>query len=301
MTIRHAKIQAGIRIFREAARMFFGKQLNRSAAALSFFLTLSIFPFLLCVSWLAGRLHIDASFFVSLFGGFVSAGTFSVLNEYLAYIADARSIPMLVLGLAAMVSSSSSAFRIIRSAMNDIYGRKKPLSLIDWLVGFVPSVVLLLSVYFCILLLLTGGWFLRLLDTHFGIGRFIIHWNWIRFFVLFAFVLGMVYGLYRFAVPKEKPRVPVFRGALLTALCLVVVSILFSIFIGFSTRYSLIYGSLASIIILMIWLYICCSILLAGGILNAVWFRQSRRLFRRKKTPFPAPYTEEPRSPVSKS
>lgn len=293
MTIRSPKLRAGARIIHRAAVMFLEKRITRSAAALSFFLTMSIFPFLLCLSWLVGILNVDMSSSVSFFGGFVPQDTIAIIDEYLSYIHGYQSIPMLVLGLATMVSTSSSAFRVIRSAMDDIHDRAKPRGLKDWLLGFVPSFIFLLSVYFCIILLLTGGWFLRLLNTHFGIGSFITHWNWIRFLVLFGFVLGMVYGMYRVSAPRQKPRVPVFRGALLTAFSLVVVSVLFSMFIGLSARYSLVYGSLASIIILMIWLYLCCNILFIGGILNVVLFHR-RLQFRRKKKAFPAPYTEEP-------
>lgn len=113
--------------------------------------------------------------------------------------------------------------------------------------------------------------------------------------VLFLFVFLMVYGLNRVAVPRGKgqPRVSVIGGALFTAFALVVVSILFSFFIGLSTRYSLVYGSLASVIILMVWLYACCNILFVGSILNAVLFQRHHPRRRRKKKAFPAAYTEE--------
>ena len=37
-----------------------------------------------------------------------------------------------------------------------------------------------------------------------------------------------------------------------------------------STRYSLVYGSITSIIILMVWLYVCGNILLVGAVINYV-------------------------------
>ena len=46
----------------------------------------------------------------------------------------------------------------------------------------------------------------------------------------------MVYGLYRVSAPRQRPRLSVFWGALLTAFWLVVVSVLFSIFITYSTK-----------------------------------------------------------------
>ena len=40
--------------------------------------------------------------------------------------------------------------------------------------------------------------------------------------------------------------------------------------IDFSARYSLVYGSLASMVILMVWLYFCGNILIMGSVLNVL-------------------------------
>ncbi|MBR6562295.1 MAG: YihY/virulence factor BrkB family protein, partial [Oscillospiraceae bacterium] len=49
-----------------------------------------------------------------------------------------------------------------------------------------------------------------------------------------------------------------------------VLSVLFSVFVGMSTKYALVYGSLASLIILVLWLYLCCTIVILGCGLNIV-------------------------------
>ena len=64
--------------------------------------------------------------------------------------------------------------------------------------------------------------------------------------------------------------------ALLAALAIVVSSAVFSWFIGISSRYALVYGSLASLIILLVWLYLCGNILLLGVVFGRVL---DRRLF----------------------
>ena len=56
----------------------------------------------------------------------------------------------------------------------------------------------------------------------------------------------------------------------LAAIALAAASMLFSFFMSRSTRYSLIYGSLASVIILLVWLYLCGNILILGSAFNYV-------------------------------
>jgi uncharacterized BrkB/YihY/UPF0761 family membrane protein len=62
-------------------------------------------------------------------------------------------------------------------------------------------------------------------------------------------------------------------SALIPTACLGVISILFSAIVGMTMRYKLIYGSLASIIILMVWLYFCSIIIILGGALETVVLR----------------------------
>ena len=62
----------------------------------------------------------------------------------------------------------------------------------------------------------------------------------------------------------------------MSATALVACSVLFSWFIGMSSRYSLVYGSLASIIIMLVWLYLCGNILIIGNIFNCVWYRHRK-------------------------
>ena len=71
-------------------------------------------------------------------------------------------------------------------------------------------------------------------------------------------------------------------GALVAAAALVVASMIFSWIIGLSSRYSLVYGSLTSMIVMLVWLYLCGNILIIGNVFNCVWYRwKTERLSRR--------------------
>ena len=101
-------------------------------------------------------------------------------------------------------------------------------------------------------------------------------WGWLRYLLLFFCVLLLVLAVYRMGTPPPLRREKkVLRlTALLSAGALVACSVLFSWFIGMSSRYSLVYGSLASLIILLVWLYFCGNILLVGAVAGRVWFHR---------------------------
>ena len=89
-------------------------------------------------------------------------------------------------------------------------------------------------------------------------------------------VLLFILVVYRMAAPRGKPRPPLLTGGILAAAALVAASAVFSWFIGLSSRYSLVYGSLASVVILLVWLYLCGTILILGNVFNCVWYRRKK-------------------------
>ena len=100
--------------------------------------------------------------------------------------------------------------------------------------------------------------------------------------ILFCLVLLFVMVVYRMSAPRGKPRPPLLTGAVLSSAALVAASALFSWFIGMSSRYSLVYGSLASVIILLVWLYLCGNILILGNVFHCVWYRRKKIRYLKK-------------------
>ena len=92
--------------------------------------------------------------------------------------------------------------------------------------------------------------------------------------VIFKLILCLllVAAVYRLGIPRDRvSRRGLWGFSAVTALAMVGCSAVFSWFIGMSSRYALVYGSLASLIILLVWLYFCGNILLLGALLCSVW------------------------------
>jgi membrane protein len=142
--------------------------------------------------------------------------------------------------------------------------------------------VLLFTVYSAILVLVSGRWIFQFLETEVPILQLLIQWNWIRFIVLFLLIFGWC------TCSTCSPRRGQNRGSRWRAppapwpspwrpsACSSPSSY------GFSSCYSLVYGSLAAIIILMVWLYFCGIILLLGAAFNASALKNSDGHYRLK-------------------
>jgi len=255
-------------VVKEMAVVFVRKHVSRSAAALSYFLTISVFPFLICLSAILGSLHVYESEMFVLLEDIMPAQAFSSITEFFRFVSGNSSELMFVIGLSAMLTSSSAAFRSLIGIMGDIQGKMRFTGFWRMVLSFVLSVAFLAAVYASGLVLVSGGWLMEILEAYFGFGEILTLWTWVRFVILFLLLFGVIYSIYMVSAPKETKRTHRLPGALAASVILVVASIVYSRMISASLRYALLYGSLASFIILMIWMYTCSIILIMGNVFN---------------------------------
>ena len=259
----------------EMVQLYFDKRVSRTAAELAYFLILSFFPALICVNALVGMLHLDIDQVLDVVDNVIPGGVQSILVDYLGYIGGNQS-GLLTAGIIMTLFSASAAFRALMNIMDDLYERKGYTGLWQVVASVVYSVLFLVTIYVSGVVVLTGNWFFRLLEDLLPFSLPQTNWPWMRFVLLFCLMLLFILIIYRLSAPPGKPRPPLFTGAILAAVALVAASMIFSYFIGMSTRYSLVYGSLASVIILMVWLYLCGNILILGNVFNCVWYRHKK-------------------------
>lgn len=268
-----------IRFLLEIADLYFSKRVARSAAELAYFLVLSFFPILICINALVGRLDLDTAAMLEMASPLLPREALEVLAEYVRYITSNQTPGLLTAGLMMTLFSSSAAFRALMNIMGDIYERSSYQGLVQVAASVAFSILFLVMIYLSLVVLLTGGWLFQLAEDflHLESGMLPWDWQWIRFFILFCLVLLVVLVVYRMSAPRGKPTPPVLTGGILASAALVAASVVFSWFIGMSSRYSLVYGSLASVIILLVWLYLCGNILILGNVFNCVWYRRKKR------------------------
>ena len=260
---------------------------SRAAASLAYFLILTLFPLLVCVNFFIGLLELDPEAVFSALDPLLPRESLSIILDYLTYVSgipQSQSTPLLLASLFTILLSASAGLRTLLKTMDELYQVRHVSSLRRVVVSVVLSILFLLTIYLSIVVIFTGDWFFQLLEARLPSPlaeliplRLLSQlWGWLRYLLLFFCVLLLVLAVYRMGTPPPLRREKkVLRlTALLSAGALVACSVLFSWFIGMSSRYSLVYGSLASLIILLVWLYFCGNILLVGAVAGRVWFHR---------------------------
>ncbi len=261
----------------ETANVYLGVGAPRSAAALSYFLILTLFPLLVCVNYFIGLFHLDLENLLQSLDQILPADVLAVLTDYLGYAADSQSRPLLLASLFTILVSASAGLRTLLATMDSLHGTKKVSAFRRVLASVLLSALFLMTIYLSVVVIFTGEWFFWLLEKR--LPRHLAAmvpplsglWRWMRYLLLFCFVLLLVLMVYRAGTPRHvMGKRVLLLSSLLTAAAIAAASVLFSWFIGMSSRYALVYGSLASLIILLVWLYLCGNILLLGAVVGRV-------------------------------
>ena len=258
----------------------------RSAAALSYFLVLTLFPLLMCANFLIGSLHLDLEQILAGLSQFLPTAALSTILDYLNYAAATQSSTLLLACLFTILMCASAGLRTLLQTMDDLFAAPCRGGFRRLLLSFILSALFLPTMYLSVVVVLTGDWFFHMLEEL--LPRQLLEliplsllshlWRWTRYLLLFCFVLLLVAAVYRLGIPKERvSRRGLWGFSAVTALAMVGSSAVFSWFIGMSSRYALVYGSLASLIILLVWLYFCGNILLLGAVLCSVWGQKSAK------------------------
>lgn len=267
-----------ILFLRQSTMVYFSRRVPQAAACLAYFLLLTVFPVLICASYLLGLVNIDVVSLMGELDAFLPEAALDVLSGYLRYISFHQTPGLFLAGLAGCWFSAAAAFRTVTRVILDMYDDVSQSMVRGMVVSILFPLGLLLTINVSMIVVVTGQRTLELVAQKLPfLSRFTHLWLWLRYILLFAIFFLFLLAVLNMASPRGTPRVPVMVSSLVSSLALVVSSAVFSWFIGMSSRYSLVYGSLVSLIILLIWLYLCGQILFIGIVFTSVWHNNWRR------------------------
>jgi membrane protein len=229
-----------------------------------------------------GRLNLDLAELLEDADKLLPGGVNAILDDYFLYLETSQTRGMLLVGVFMTVLFASAAVRSLMNIMREIYGRATFRGLSQLVASVLFSLFLLFAIYLSLAVVVTGNWFFHLIEQLFGLEDLTERfgtWQWLKYLILLGVVFLFILLLYRFTAPLTRPRPPVMIGAFAAAVALAAASVIFSWFMSRSTRYSLVYGSLASVVILLVWLYLCGNILILGNVANFVLYRHRKGSF----------------------
>ena len=257
-----------VRFFICMVRLFVEKRLPRTAAAMAYFMVLTLFPAIICLYDLLALVvaRPDVVFRV-LENLVIPESTRSIIEDFLNFTARSANGTVFVVAFITLLLSASAVYRTFCGCAEEISGSRRFGMIGGTIASFVFAAAFIIAVFVSIMAIISGRQVVHKLDevvTWLNIGEW---WTWTRFVVLFLILFGMLLVLYWLVASKERSR-RVLPGALFAAVGMAAISIGFSWLIGRSSKYPLVYGSLASVILLMMWLDLLSLMMVLGCAFN---------------------------------
>jgi membrane protein len=262
-------------ILRKTIREFSDDQCTDLAAALTYYAVLALFPALLALVSLLGLVGQQGKTeeLINVLSDMGAGSVADTIRAPLQQLTQTSAAGIgLIIGIAGALWSASGYVGAFGRAMNRVYEIKEGRPF--WKLRPLMIVITLATVILAGLVaigLVVSGPLARAIGDAIGLGETAVTvWNIVKWPVLLLLAALVVAILY-YATPNVKQ--PKFRwisvGAAIAIVTWVVASALFGIYVSQFSNYNKTYGSLAGVIIFLLWLWITNLALLFGAEVDA--------------------------------
>ena len=251
------------------------------AASIAYYALLSLFPFLLLLISLLGSIAADEDDRIAVLT-FVFR-YFPTQLDFVSAQLEAFYQTRVSVGLAgalALIWSSLGVFGAITNAVNEAWGVEKQRSF--WKHRLVSFMMLVAAGGVTIVALLAVSAIQVAQASWFGV--MLSRFQWLTAFQTLTFrylatillILGV--GLVFYFIPNAKTRFrDVWVGAVMTGILWRLAFDGFSWYIGRNTQFTMIHGSIAAVVVFLLWIYVSSIILMYGVEFTAAYARLRRR------------------------
>lgn len=264
---------SAVELTKRSVKDFLKDDMPSYSAALAYSALFALFPFLLFLIALLSFLNVPQFFDWLLEQGQTALpqDAYGMLERIVTQIQSQARGGLLSVGIVVAIWGASGGVRSVMNAMNVAFDveetrpiwKRYPLSVI-YTIGLAALLVASAG------LMLTGPDLIESIAGRVGLGDvFVMLWTWLRWPVL-AVLLMLAAALIYYVGPNvDEPFALITPGAVVAVVIWVIASIGFSIYVSNFANYSSTYGSLGSMIILLLFFYISSAVLLLGAEVNA--------------------------------
>ncbi len=257
--------------FRQLIKRLFKHDIVSYSAQCAYYLLLGLFPFIILLFMLVSTLGIEHINDLNKLLTILPEGTITMVKDYLEYskgISTSIFSPLLITAI--LISSSAitsliKAFNIADDVVDDRNYFHTKFIAIMFIIFIVVIFTISLAISTVGLDILNKIYYklnIPLMeDLIFNIISFTLN------FTLYTLIVSSIYYILPYRKSKKRSVLP---GTLFAAPTLALTTHAFGYFVNNFTKYSVVYGSMTSVVILLIWLFTCGYILIVGEEINAI-------------------------------
>lgn len=244
---------------------------------LTYFLILSIFPFLIFFLNLLSYTSLAQEGILSNLLIVLPTETQILLESIINEVISSSSQTLLSLGIILTIWTGSLGITSIIRAVNKAYNveKKRPYWRLKGL-SILFTIILALLLMLVLTMLVFGEIIGEKIFTYLGAPHIFYYiWEFLRIIIPFIAMILIFALIYKLSpTPEEGLNIKfnqTLLGAIFTTTGWIIASMIFSIYVNNFANYSKTYGSLGGIIVLLLWLYITSIMIVLGGEINGAY------------------------------
>ena len=248
-------------------------RIGSRSAETAFYLLLALVPFMIFLVSLMGLLYQTLPYrtdMLMVMQDFMPAPVYRYISDILDELLASKNITFLSAGIIGFIMASSKSFSVIVEGLNQIYSSRKSVNpILLRFIGLLFALLLVLALLVSVILVTFGDLIFEQIAIWSGKDVFSgVFLQIIRYASSYIFLLMVFSLLYYFVSHRKGGFSRALPGAAITSGFWILFSVLFSWYVNNFSIWSLLYGSLSSIILLMFWLYFCSMMILTGAIIH---------------------------------
>ena len=236
---------------------------------LAFFLVLSVIPLIAVIASVVSHFSLSVDALIDLVNS-------SLPEDVASFVVQALSgkninFNIILFYIASFILASNGPHSMIIGS-NIIYNTKNKGFLHRRVKALVMTMVLVLLVIFMLLVPAYGSLILELTEKIIGSNQLMetinLAFNILKIPVSFILIFLCIKILYTIAPDLKIKSKTTTNGALFTTILWIICTEIYAFYVRTFTQYNLFYGSIANIIILLLWIYILSYIFVLGILMN---------------------------------
>jgi len=242
------------------------------AGQLTYKMLLAFFPFLIFLISLLGFMNLDERYWMQMLAAALPGEAGNLLDVFFYEVINTRNVGVLSTSLLISLYNASSGFFVVIRCINHTYGQKNCRNFIaNQLISFTLVIMFALSLASMLMLLIFNDSIIAVLTDFFPTVPFVGQlFAFVGFLITTGILLITTMMIYKLSNCKKPRLLSLMPGALATVALWVVSSKAFNLYVNNFARYSKVYGSIAGVFILIMWLNIISTALLLGSEINSL-------------------------------
>lgn len=246
-------------------------------AQLTYYLILSIFPFLIFFLNIIGHMTIEQEYLLDDLLIMLPIETERLINQIINEIAATSSDTLLSLSILAALWTGSLGISAIIRAINKAYNIERPRNYIRLkIISIIFTIALVILLLIVLLTLVFGEVLGNMIFSYIGATDvFVEAWEFLRKAIPLISMIIIFALLYKYSLsPNRRIKIKFVHtlpGAIFTTVGWIIASNIFSYYVNNFANYARTYGSLAGVIVLLVWLYITSIMIVLGGEINGTY------------------------------